>query len=196
MKLPKNAIIEAAASVDPSRYVICDPYLSIEHKSVIATDGRCMAIVPVELEDGDVSGWLSEDALKAARKQASKLDGLAVLHCNGSLALNNGASFPRPNIPKEGESPMTYPNWKAVTVPKGKNKHILAIDVDLLVNLAKAMGTSKLRLEMAFEQCKPSDPSPESFVCNDSIRVTPCQSSKKDSPVEGSYGVLMPMRVS
>jgi hypothetical protein len=196
MKINKTALVEAPCSTDATRHGLGQPYLSIEDKAVISTDGRCMAVVPVEVEEGDVSGWLSAEALKAARKLGFKTASASV-HCNGALALDNGASFPRPFVPKEGETPSNYPNWKAVTVPAGKNRHLLTFDVNLLVKLSKALGTPCLKLEIDFEpdskvECEENADTVKMMAWT-AIRVSPGM-SKEHPGIEGSYGVLMPMK--
>ena len=46
-------------------------WLDIEKKRLLATDGKIMAIVPCEPEEGDISGYISPESIKTYR-QASK----------------------------------------------------------------------------------------------------------------------------
>ena len=68
MKIHKSLRPELAVSKDQSRYVLTEPWLDAENKVIVATDGRHMVVVPVEIEEGDTSGHVSAEALAGARK--------------------------------------------------------------------------------------------------------------------------------
>lgn len=138
MKLPKNAKIEAVCADEKSnRPTIAHPYLEIKDGAarVIATDGRAIVAIPVEVEEGEESGWVSIPALAAARKASSR-DGVASVHCNGTCRTAT-ADFPRPFK----DTAMTFPNYRQV-IPDGEQKGVfkLAFNVELLAAVVKAAG--------------------------------------------------------
>ena len=103
MKIHKSCLVEKVCSTDATRPALSAPFLRGHH--VIATDGHMLVALPVEREEHDVDGWVSVDALKAARKLDKQSD-VASITANGVCALSNGATFPRPNAAKDGESPL------------------------------------------------------------------------------------------
>ena len=56
---------------------------------MVATNGAIIAVVPVETEEGDATGFVTAEALKAERKVR-----LGML-CNGELKVAAGPTFPR-----------------------------------------------------------------------------------------------------
>lgn len=170
MKLSKSVKIELAASTDDTRHVLKEPYLDIRQEGevrvgkLVATDGRIIAIVPVELDEHDSEGWVSADVLKTARKEAPK-SGMdrdkAIVTCNGKAELPSGITMPRSSIDmmetnSEGLAANVYPNWREVTTVLTDEATQaadgtcvdVAIDVSLLWKLAQAMGTEKVRLRV------------------------------------------------
>lgn len=174
MKLPKKCKIEAAAS-DDARSSIKNPYLDISDKSnpvIVSTDGRIMAILPVIVDEGDVSGYVTSDSLSMARKITRTNE--VSIHCNGELKIENGPSFPRP----EG----SYPNWRLVLPPKEESgvKHRVKINSKLLSTLASAMGCECVELV---------------FRDNESaIEVIPVGTKTNLASCEKAVGLLMPLR--
>lgn len=71
MKLSKQNLIERAANTDRSRLHITAPCLKGD--KLIATTGRVLMVLPVEREPQDVDGYISPEALAAARKICAKL---------------------------------------------------------------------------------------------------------------------------
>lgn len=183
MKLPANCRIELCASDDTTRPVLAHPYLDMldpEKPLLVATDGRRIAILPVTVEEGECSGWVSTDALTAARKSAGKR-GIAQIHCNGACE-TGGVRYPRPELGK-------FPNWRMV-IPKPEGKTVrLGINPRLLVELAKALGSEEcVTLEMEVV--------PEGYehagTVMSGMKVTP----SKESRCQGAFGVIMPIRIS
>ena len=99
MRLDPAFKIEKACSADKSRPVLTSCYLDAEASVLVATDSYQLAVVPVEVEDGDVSGLVPAAALSAWRK-ASTRSIPAGLSANGSVEVRGSeqsASFPRPD---------------------------------------------------------------------------------------------------
>lgn len=71
MLIRKDALIELAASTDETRYVLCAPYL--DGNKIVATDGRIMASVAVEREEGDLDGAVTPDEIIVNGENVAKL---------------------------------------------------------------------------------------------------------------------------
>lgn len=142
MKIDKKYKIESASSTDVSRYILNS--VRIEKTSVtpdgrqaqaIATDGKIMAMVPVQLEDGDKEeAIVSPKAFATARKACGKLAD-ARIELNGSAKVTS----------VEGEQSFgyiegNYPNWKQVQPGDYKDSLKVSLDAKLLFNLWKAIG--------------------------------------------------------
>jgi hypothetical protein len=147
MKLAKNAKIEAVCSDDDTRRPITAPYLEVNEGKglLIATNGRAMAILPVEVGERDVTGYVSPQALVASRKLV-RGNGDIEVDCNEACTLKNGAAYPRPFAAPAGAGedyvPTRFPNWRQVLPDKDRVvKTRVAINPSLLMDLAKAMGS-------------------------------------------------------
>lgn len=174
MKIHKHFKIEAVTSRDTKRATLSVPYF--RGGNLWATDGRAMVKLPVESDETDTEGWVSVDALKAARKLSGRRDTVSI-HLNGTATLCNGVTFPRPNYETMGGN---WPNCERVfDDAMGKEtKFSIAFDVKLLASIADAMGTDKVRLEMTDE--------------NTVIRVYPVIYA----PNMNARGVLIPVKIS
>jgi DNA polymerase III sliding clamp (beta) subunit (PCNA family) len=179
MKLPKTVKIEAVCSNDETRCVLMHPYLDIKDGAarIVATNGRALVAVPVTVEDGEESGWVSIPALTAARKAAPKRGeekDMARVHCNGTCQTTT-ADFPRPFKGKDG---YWFPNYRqAIPDAEHQGGMKLAFNAQLLADIVKAAGgTGIVRL------FQPEDP--EAPI---TIGI--------DGAPEGTIAVLMPCRV-
>ncbi len=146
MKIHKDFKIELAASKDATRAAICEPFLDVKDGKgcLVATNGRTLAMVPVELGEKDASGFLSGDCLKAARKLTRET---VQLDASGVCALTNGATMPREGGAAGGHA---FPNWRQVVPADNANDGgaIIALDAKLLWELAQAMGTTGVLLKI------------------------------------------------
>lgn len=167
MKLSKTCKIEAIASTEQARISITEPYLKGDR--LIATNGKALVVLPVEREEGDVDGYVTADALAAARKVGHKTE-LAQIKCNGLYALANGATMPRDTM-LEG---CNFPNIEQVIPTNTEGRKIIALNAKLLADIAKALDADNLRLEIAGE--------------NEAVIV---RGSRADSK---AFAVLMPVR--
>ena len=175
MKIGKLHKIELAASKDQTRAAIVNPYLDRgpDGDKVIATNGRILAVLPVECDEKDVSGYVPRECLKDARTA-----GGVVL--NGVAEIYGGASYPR-------DAEWNFPNWRQVMPDYTKEQTVrLAIDAALLKALADAIGAERVCLEFPIES--------ESQTVTSVIAVKPydgpgCQ------PENPAHGVIMPCRV-
>ena len=138
MKIHKSAKIERCVSTDQNRYVLTQPYLDIRdgESHMVATDGKCMAIVPVDVDAGDVSGHVPAESLKTARKVWGKLT-LNTLAVGESSVSAGDYQWKKPDL-------GTFPNWRGV-VPNPENDRTetlrLGINPEFLARVAEAIGT-------------------------------------------------------
>lgn len=169
MKISKFSQVERVASVDKSRASITQPYLDKEMGKVISTNGSAMAIVNVEVGEHDASGYVTAEALQAGRKiTGDKVD----ITANGCLKLANGTSMVRPTDEHLGQ----FPKWQQVVPSLDRDVCFkVAINAELLLDLAKAIGNGKSNIVLlTFTNDK------------DSILV------KGSNP--DAFGILMPAR--
>jgi DNA polymerase III sliding clamp (beta) subunit (PCNA family) len=179
MKLHKDIKIEKATSTDATRYAINEPYLEIvEGKgTLVATNGMIMSMVPVEIEEGDVEGYVNQEAIKASRKTFKPRD-VKTFKASGCIQLFDGQTFPRNGKARDYQ----FPKFRQV-IPKFDKPTIkIGIDATLLARLAEAMGTEGVVLEIQDEF------SP--------ILVTPSNSSGTECVECEAVGVIMPIRLS
>lgn len=146
----------------------------VTKRHAVATDGKILAVVPIETEKEDAFGYLPPKVLTAARKVDKKQDEIEI-RANGAFILSDGTSFPRPDDELVG----SYPKLAGVvSVIREPEIFSVAFDASLLSDLCSALGTSEVTLSFADGDRK-------------AIRVRP---TKVDE--EGPWGLLMPQRKS
>lgn len=149
MKLHKNIRPELVASKSRYRIALSEPWLEIpadgKPAQLIATNGNALVAIPVDVAPTDHAGYVSGEALKAARKLAPKT-GEAEIGLNGCASLTNGATLPRAEANVQNCTP---PNWRRL-VPSDETPRVISfgLDTKLLNDLAAAMGTDRIRLEI------------------------------------------------
>ena len=175
MKLHKDCLLEKTCASDPTRTAINTPFLDIKEGqgNLIATNGKAIAVIPVEIGPDDVQGHIPIDGLKAARKSVRGKGGQIEATANGAFTLPTGQSFPRPTGP-------TFPNWRQV-IPAGSTYVFeIGLDAKLLLDLVQAMG-GKGQVRLSFTGK------------HDPIIVNPMPGALNH---DGGKGVLMPVRIS
>jgi hypothetical protein len=129
-------------SVDATRSALAHIYLDLERKRAVATNGPILAALAIEPEEGEVSGYLSKEAvLYAATHTKGQL-----LHYAATTVVGE-AVFPNPFAGQESAPP--YPDYHAV-IPTGVMTRSLGIDAALLVTLAKVI-TAKFQKDSKVE---------------------------------------------
>jgi len=170
MKIDKKYRLEKAISKDESRENLAN--ISVTRRHAIGCDGKMIAIVPVEFEEGDEAGWLTPDALKLARRVNPKgLDTIRII-LNDSQDLPDGSTVKRPNFDEIHPPKMLQILLKA---HRGRTFRV-GINAGMLKSLSEALGTEELILEFG---------SPD-----EAILVRPVHTE------EGVRGVLMPVRLN
>lgn len=175
MQMPNLKIEGVVASKNDVRLNLQEPYLDVENRRMVATNGHAAVVVPVEIEDGDTSGHISVESIIAARKVAperKRQHKTIRVAANGTLVLNNGASFPRSIL-------GTYPNIDMV-IPQ-RTYDTISIDAERLLELAQAIclqgETPMVTIHLSEDR-------------NSGMRV---ERLKGDSD-KGAFGVIMPCR--
>lgn len=175
MKLAKTYKLESSVSKDDTRAAIMQPF--IQNGRAIATDGRMLASVPIETEEGEeVNGMrIPLDALKAARKATLKIiPDLSLTLAEKSASVLSGASFPvlhfDVTLPKVAEI-------VSAKIEKEEAAFSVTLDVDLLKRLSEALGTEKVTLCFKDEKSI--------------ITVLPSGLENRDNK---AFGLLMPIR--
>jgi len=191
MKLSKKYKIEEAASKDSSRPSINHIEITTHNDKpvAVATDGRMLAIVPVEMAEDDKPGMITVEALKRSRKFQKRVASRRSFRYRRNepdqiipediklsetdVVFPDRASLPRPAI---GET-RPYPDWTKV-VPDGKEHTTFKIGLNpsLLYKLAKAMGAGDGGVSIL---CKSPD---EPMIVR----------AERDPD---ALGILMPMRI-
>jgi DNA polymerase III sliding clamp (beta) subunit (PCNA family) len=140
MKIPKQCKIEKAASKDATREILNHICIDTQDgkTNAVATDGRMMAIVPVELcEDDDAATQrlLPIKALTEARKQARQAKE-STIGLNGAVKMLDGTTFAAPNL-----GDLNFPNYRQV-IPKRDKAECVTVrfNTKALYELAQAIG--------------------------------------------------------
>lgn len=181
MKFDKKHKVFAAASREDSRYNIGSILFERDDDGarLVATNGRILAVVPVEDADGDVPGMISQDAIREAVKARTNAQPDAqVLLPDEKVAkvmMKHGglAEHSRPDE-------TSFPEWKAV-LPKAKNPVSITLSARYLRDLADALGVAGDGITLTFD------------LQNGKIDGGLPVRVDASSPGNHSYGAIMPI---
>jgi hypothetical protein len=164
VKYDTNLKPDLIASTDDTRYQLEDPYLDVEAKRLVATDGSSLVAFPVEVDEGEESRWISGDLLRAVRRLAPNHK--VPIHGN---AAEDGPSFPC--VQQRG--PAGFPDWKRVVPSRQEGDPgtvTIALDAVRLLRLAVALGAqpkrdgrAMLAVTVQLER-SPADHGPDSLI--------------------------------
>jgi hypothetical protein len=110
------------------RFNLVDPYLDVAAKKVVATNGYSLVAVPVEVELGDSSCYISRDLFKIARRKV-KL---------GPAEIEDKAEIVPTGITWPSEQGREFPEWKKV-VPDWDERTPGTVTVGLNAKLLKGL---------------------------------------------------------
>jgi hypothetical protein len=195
MIVPAKCKLEKVVSKDQTRPVLASAYLRVVEPAteaepgsgyLEATDSFKLARVPVELEVGDVEGFIPPAALIEARK-ADRLT--PRLEANGTCDVPGGPSFPRP----EPGQPVNVD--QLLPVEDDLHSFEVGLSPKLLLELAQGMGAEGgVRLRFCkgrgAESWTPDNPESEPSTRRP-IVVRPLGSSD----VPDAVGLLMPIKL-
>lgn len=185
-KSDKKVQPELVAAKDASRPVLNTVHLNAEKSEVWVTDSYMAARFPIELDEGDTSGPIPIDALKASRKSPMKY-GTTSIALNGDAQVrvcdsdgSNPAS-PYLTVPR-GAGEYTFPNLSEL-FPENIAEFEIGIDAGKLYKLAKAMGDERVRIRFTMGgDGEPSNLRP--------FHVRPLGATDNDASA-----ILMPIRI-
>jgi len=190
MKIDKIYKLEKVASKDKTREAINHICIDTEANNAsgmaIATNGRTLAIVPIELETTDdvedkKEMLLPVKAFTEARKIGGKVLPESNLKLNGKIELSTGETMPYP------ETTQHYPNYKQV-IPDPFHYGEVSFSPKLLWELCQAMGCEEsVKMRLATKQ------SEGSYII-DGLQPIQLFSSKEHKTGKKAEGVLMPLR--
>lgn len=177
MKLAKIHKLESAVSKDDTRPAIMQPF--VQGGRAIATDGKILASVPIETEEGEdvEERKIPLDALKAGRKASGKLwADIPLTFTETACSILGGASFPLQHA--DIRTPRIDEIISA-RLEKEEAAFSVTLDIDLLKRLSEALGTEKLTLNFKDEKSI--------------ITALPSGPENRDNK---SFGLLMPIRTA
>lgn len=177
MKFPTNSKPETCISKDKHRGSLSEPYLDTEGATpmLVTIDGHRMTVLPVEADKTE-QGWISPNAIKAARKLAGRKNNKAEIVCKDFLAVSDGTQFPRSTDQSVGFS--RFPAWRQIVPDKNRPVGFqVALNAKFLAEIADALGSDEVILDFDTNM-KP-------------IRVLPYTASIND----GRFGVLMVCKI-
>ena len=164
MKLDKKHKPEKALGKE-GRFQV--EHAKLDGSNLIATDGRILAVIPVEVGENDRDGLIPKDALTGCRK-GLKGRQVPTLICGEAVTLHaQGIRMDRPAEDK-------FPPWEEVIPAEDEYEAVreIRLNARLLYNLAQALGTDELKL---------------TFQGVGAVRA---------DAIDGeAYGVIMPLRM-
>jgi hypothetical protein len=182
MKIKKSYKLEQACSTDTAREGICEPWIETNGESAtlvtgigpraIATDGRILAVVPVELQHEDKGERIAIKALKESRKAGGPKTEHAFVQLEKSYSIaTGGAHYPVTQV---------APPHMVNIVPGENRAPVIAkirLDASLLLRLARALGANHDRVLLEISDEK------------DVVIVRPMGEN-----CDEAFGLLMPVR--
>ncbi len=139
MQIDKRYKIEKAVSKDPSREHLQNIWVTKHH--AFATNGIILAAVPVQQTRTIPKAGLTTDALKFGRK--CSVGDIMQIELNGSQKLSDGTMLLRPTDHK-------FPHISSILLKSHrKRSYRIGINIDQLKNLADALGSDEVILELA-----------------------------------------------
>jgi hypothetical protein len=141
MKINKTYKLEKIVSKDPRRAALQQVLVDEKDKVAVASNGKVIAIVPVDITylDRFENGvrLLPTEAVTKARKIAKKNDP-AYIGLNGGAVLDDGTEIPT-------EDHVPFPHWRNI-LPRDADLDggfSVALDAKLLHSLAEAINDGK-----------------------------------------------------
>lgn len=176
--------IERATSSDKTRPVLSCAHLNVDKGRIEATDNYMAVVLPVEIEEGDTSGLIPAEALRALRKANGRHVRFS-LACNGDVELNTPDGVQTWKRP-EGQ----FPNLDQIT-PSEFSSFRVVIDPAKLYALAKALGADRhVLIEFSLQPSAEEGEDVGFFPSNlRPMRVTADNNSNE------AWGILMPARI-
>jgi DNA polymerase III sliding clamp (beta) subunit (PCNA family) len=148
VKFAKKLKPEMFRSTHEFRAHLRELHLDVEGKNLVATDGHRIIVIPVDVERGDKSGPITEDAMRAARGHEDKGTDLARIEAKRELRTGINGKGPKFLRPKSDVSFPVYKN--VIKQPKGQTV-TFGVNPQYLLDCAKAMGVENVRVTVVLE---------------------------------------------
>lgn len=156
-----------ASAGDKTRPFISSAYVDGEERSVVATNGRSMAILTIPFKGTLRTGFITPELWAKVKKDKKPKEPFALDPIAGTL---NGIPYPEKH--PEGHN---FPRWKSV-VPAFQPSHRIHFDPELLFDLAQSLRNDPKQKAVTLE-FSPDGEAP--------IRIL----------TSAGQGVLMPMKI-
>jgi hypothetical protein len=155
MQFDRKCKLEKAVAKSEGRYAMRHTLLAKrgDEHVLVATDGRILAVVGVEVEEGDAIGLIPVEAVKGAAKGGQSFMP-AQIHANGSAVYTDKAGAQVTMARPEGE----FPRWESIMPAPQADDIVIALNPDLLKALADAIGADgcvQLRIRAVGGKCMP-----------------------------------------
>ena len=169
MKIDKKFKVERAVSKndDPTD---SKTKIFIRNEDLVATDGRIIAFIPIELEEGDshrifIDPYIITEARKFAKEAESDFltMNLAGEDSTGKVIFKNGITIPYQLTKTELE---LIPTEFDSIVPDGKPRISLVLDLNHLSKISAALGSRLIKLDY--------------FDPHKAMRITPLVTDSKE----------------
>lgn len=182
MKFDRRCKLHKATAKEDSKYALTSIWFDADHRppAMVATDGRMLAVVPVEPELGDKSALIPGEAIKTACAKGVKFDGegeLACVELGEEIIVQKSTGASEHFDAEASDFPKCYAD---VVPPAGRDGAVsICLDPFALSDLAEAIGAHGVMLTFL-----PNGKSP--------IRVDPLF----DCASQDAVGVLMPIKAA
>lgn len=146
MKIDRRLRPERVVSTDDTRYQIEDPYLDVEHKVLVATNGWALVALPVEVTEGEASRYVSTDLLDVARRFTADEE----IEILGDQVGPDGPSWPT-------DQDRKFPAWRQVVPtkkPGDPGTVTVGLDATQLRAIALALGAGAYGYEDEDVRCQ------------------------------------------
>jgi len=167
---PRLKIEQCLPGDEDIRPTIQHPFLDVPGKQLIATNGRFLVAVPVEVAEGETSGMIPREAFALAR-EGVVLSPVYISTDKDKVYVRGGWTIPRPT--------EEFPDWKKVAPKDGEKSFKIHLDPSYLLRIAEGLGSTQ-------GVCLTINPDEELGP----IKVTPASIA----PEPSAYGWLMPRR--
>lgn len=150
----------------------------MERGVILSSPGQSAIMIPVVVEDGDVSGPVPVEGLKEIRKNDASMS------CTEEYCIVNGVAYPR------AQQFDRFPPVEQLMTP-GEHSVEISLNAKSLAELAAGMGTDVVKIRIAMQE---TDESKGPRVVDAApLVVTP---HPHEAHVDGSMGALLPFRVA
>lgn len=171
------------------RLALQHPRLDAEKGFLEATNTYALVRYPVEVEEGDRTGYVPAEALKGAAKiQRKQFRNELYISVGEQVHVRMGPTYPQPLAPD-----TKFPDFEQL-IPENLSEFSIGVNAKLLYDLSRALGANHDTVELRFTTDKEGNPSslrPILVTCTESILA-----SHKGEEKREAVGLLMPVKMA